>query len=200
MSGARLRVGLGLTLAGLAAGCGASPLAAVAVSPVPSGNPAVAGACARLLDALPEKVDDLRRRQVDPPGAGAAWGKDVVVVLRCGVAKPKALTLTSQLAGVNDVDWFPEQRDGARVFTTVGRVANVEITIPAAHEPQPGPLVDVAAAMTSTNPMLESQAVVISGASRDWSASVTRPEAAKIQRRPRLRARAVRRRRSTSSG
>lgn len=141
-------------LAGVAAtaGCDSSQLPSVAVSPAPAEKPAVVAACARLLDALPPNVDDLRRRAVDPPSAGAAWGKDVVVVLRCGVAKPKALTRTSQLAGVNDIDWFGEQRDGARVFTTVGRVANVEVVIPAAHEPQVGPLVDVADAMARSNP------------------------------------------------
>ncbi|MGQ0467220.1 MAG: DUF3515 domain-containing protein [Sporichthyaceae bacterium] len=150
----RLRNATALAGAAALAGCGSADLPAVAVSPPPIAKPAVAAACLRLLEALPEKVDDLARRGVDSPATSAAWGKDVVVVLRCGVGTPKGLTRTSQLAGANDVDWFPEQLQGARRFTTVGRVVNVELVIPEAHEPQVGPLVDVAAAVTSANPLV----------------------------------------------
>ncbi len=38
------------------------------------------------------------------------------------------------------------------MFTTTGRVANVELTVPLAHEPAVGPLVDVAAAVTAQVP------------------------------------------------
>ncbi|MGQ0844529.1 MAG: DUF3515 family protein [Sporichthyaceae bacterium] len=134
------------------AGCGGP--GTLAVSAVPSPAPAVAAVCARLVAALPEKVDDLNRRSVSPPANVAAWGTDVVVVLRCGVGQPKALTQTSQLTSVNEVDWFPEERPDALVFTTVGRGANVELTIPRAHDPQIGPVVDVAAAMQRANPSL----------------------------------------------
>ena len=84
--------------------------------------------------------------------AAAAWGSDPVVVLRCGVAKPSGLQPTSFLDTINEVDWFVVERPDARVFTTVGRTANVELTIPRAHEPAVGPLVDVAAAIEANNP------------------------------------------------
>jgi hypothetical protein len=110
--------------------------------------------CTRLVDALPDRVDDLKRRTVDPPANVAAWGTDVVVVLRCGVDRPKALTQTSQLTSVNEVDWFPEERPDAFIFTTIGRGANVELTIPRTHDPQIGPVVDVAEAMQRANPTI----------------------------------------------
>ncbi len=139
----------------LLVGCGGGAPGPVTVSPAPSAKAAVAAVCARLLPALPDKVDKAERRPVNPAGAAAAaWGADPVVVLRCGVAEPRELTRTSDLTGVNDVAWFLVERPGTRVFTTVGRVANVEVSIPLEYEPAPGPLVDVAAAMKATNPEL----------------------------------------------
>jgi hypothetical protein len=124
------------------------------IGPAPSAK--AAAVCARLVPALPTKVDDLSWRPVKPAGvAAAAWGKDQVVVLRCGVPTPGGLTATSFLNTVNEVDWFMVEQPDARLFTTVGRVANVELTIPVAHDPAVGPLVDVAAAIDATDPRLE---------------------------------------------
>jgi hypothetical protein len=75
--------------------------------------------------------------------------------MRCGVERPKALKATSQLNTVNGIDWLVEERDGGHVFTTVARAAYVEVTVPAAHDPQVGPLVDLAPAMLFVPPRPE---------------------------------------------
>jgi hypothetical protein len=123
------------------------------VSPVPSAVPAVRDICRRLVAALPSKVDDLHRRRVSPDDATtAAWG-DPPVLLRCGVARPTGITMTSMLAGVNGIYWFIDQRDpDVRVWTTTQLRANVEVRIPTEHDPPQGPLVDIAAAITATDP------------------------------------------------
>jgi hypothetical protein len=103
--------------------------------------------CDSMAHALPKEVDGQKRRDTTPSSTRtAAWG-DPPVVLRCGVARPKALKRTSQLNTVNGVDWLVEDRDGGHVFTSVNRAVYVEITVPAGHDPQVGPLVDVAPAM-----------------------------------------------------
>lgn len=146
-----------LAVAGSLTACGSSGPPALTVSaPTPAPRKAVAAVCAALLPALPEKVDDVPRRRVQPDGVpAAAWGEDPTVVLRCGVPVPREFTQTSTLTGVNEVDWFLVERPDALVFTTIGRRANVEITVPRAYEPAVGPLVDVAEAMRATNPTVE---------------------------------------------
>jgi hypothetical protein len=145
-----------LAVAGSLTGCGNSGPPALTVSaPTPAPTKDVAAVCAALLPALPTKVDDLSRRPVQPDAFAAAWGENPTVVLRCGVPVPREFTRTSTLTGVNEVDWFLVEQADALVFTTIGRRANVEITIPRAHEPTVGPLVDVADAMRTTNPTLE---------------------------------------------
>jgi uncharacterized protein DUF3515 len=132
------------------AGCG-SP-AAFPVAPVASAAPAVQDICRRLVAALPNKVDDLHRRRTSPDeGTTAAWG-DPTVLLRCGVGKPAGLTSTSQLTAVNDVDWFLDEQPDVRIWTTFGRRANVELRVPSKHDPAVGPVVDIATAVTATDP------------------------------------------------
>jgi hypothetical protein len=41
-----------------------------------------------------------------------------------------------------------------RIWTAVGRRANVEMRIPKQHDPPQGPLVDIAAAITAHDPKL----------------------------------------------
>jgi hypothetical protein len=107
-----------------------------------------------LAQTLPEKLDGLRRRPVRPAISVVAAWCDQAVVLRCGVPRPAGLTTTSQLFVVNDVDWFSEQSPGRQVFTAVGRVAEVEVSIPKEHDPLVGPLVDLAPAITAADPKL----------------------------------------------
>ena len=111
--------------------------------------------CDRVEQALPEKVDDSDRRDTTPRTARtAAWG-DPAVILRCGVERPKGLTSTAQLNTVNGIDWLVETRAGGHVFTTVGRAAYIEVVVPAEHDPQVGPLVDLAPAMQLVPPRPE---------------------------------------------
>ncbi len=120
---------------------------------VPAPPPAdIARACAALHDALPGELDGQGRRRVttDSPLV-AAWG-DPPIVLRCGVPVPAAYQPTGQVITVNGVDWFPEQLTRGYVFTTVGRVANVEVTVPDAYAPEADPLVDLAGAVATRVP------------------------------------------------
>jgi hypothetical protein len=97
-------------------------------------------------------VDDLHRRPTEPTATTvAAWGNPPVV-LRCGVGMPVGMTVTSQLSGVNEVDWYVEEQSTQRIWTTFARAANVEVAIPKSHDPAVGPIVDLAAAIKATDP------------------------------------------------
>ena len=145
--GRRLLAG-GLALAALlTAGCSRT----VAVpDPRPSG--AAAGVCAALMADLPTTVLDQRRRRVEPGGNGAAWGKPAIV-LRCGVPAPPGLTSSSECLEVNRVGWFAEEAQGGMIFTTIGRPAFVELSVPERYAPESGALVDLAATVTAHDPV-----------------------------------------------
>ncbi len=157
-------VSAALVAAVVASGCSGG-LGAVEVSgpsPAPSGP--VRSLCADLIGTVPKTVaDDLAAREVTPSGAlAAAWG-DPPVVLRCGVAKPQALVATSACFEVNGVGWLATQ-DGREVsgnqpvegtlrFTTIGRAAYVEVTVPPLDNHQPAdPLPALAASIRQTIP------------------------------------------------
>jgi hypothetical protein len=76
------------------------------------------------------------------------------VVLRCGVARPAALSPTSQLIVVNRVAWLPEDRPQWYVFTTVGRTAYVELLVPRSvpRQDSTAALPGLAAAVSSSVP------------------------------------------------
>jgi hypothetical protein len=72
-----------------------------------------------------------------------AWG-DPAVVLRCGVARPAALTPGSGaefiLGGNRSGPFYDVQRSGdANVWTTVDRAAYISITVPAKYAADPLP-------------------------------------------------------------
>lgn len=109
-------------------------------------------ACTALDPALPAVLDGHKSRRTEPESALTAAWDDPAIVLRCGVGTPGELRPTSQLYTVNDVDWFPvESEDGWR-FTTVGRVANIEVLVPNRYQPAVNPLVDLAAPILATIP------------------------------------------------
>jgi len=109
-------------------------------------------ACQELLDAVPDTVMDQPRRDVSPHDAlAAAWG-DPAVVLRCGVDKPAAMTPDAQLVEVDGVTWLPEPLSAGYLFTTYGRTAYVEVSVPDDYAPEGRALVDLAAAVTRTVP------------------------------------------------
>jgi len=95
--------------------------------------------------ALPGRVDGQTRVDRTPESLlTAAWG-DPAIVVRCGVATPEALQPTSQLVTVDGIDWLPENLASGYRFTTVGRLANVEVTVPDHYAPEADALVDLAA-------------------------------------------------------
>jgi hypothetical protein len=137
----------------LLAGCGGGP---VDVTP-PTPDTEVQAQCRTLLDALPAEVDGQESRDISPADAlAAAWG-DPPIELRCGVPKPDALTPTSFCLEVDGVGWLPtvdgqeddmtSPPDATAVFTTIGRTAYVEVSVPPEWSPQPDVLPEMAHAV-----------------------------------------------------
>jgi hypothetical protein len=132
----------------LFAGCARS----VAVDP-PTPDDSVAAACAGFVGALPDALDTAgQRRSVDPESQLTAAYGDPPVAIRCGVSTPTNLTPTSQLVTVDGIDWLPEELTGGWLMTTVGHVANVEITVPTALGPAPSVAADLAGTISATLP------------------------------------------------
>jgi len=144
-----------LTLAGLGSCVAVLALTScsdeVAVDPpTPPSN--VASICLRLSRELPDQVHGQPGRTTRPSSdLTAAWGSPAIV-LRCGVDQPAAYQPTSQLVTVNGVNWFPKELDTGYVFTTWGREANVEVTVPDEYAPEVNPLVDLAQAVKRSDP------------------------------------------------
>lgn len=119
---------------------------------VPTPDPDTASVCTELVRDLPDTVADQDARSTEPADAlTAAWG-DPAIVLRCGVPDPAALEPTSQVFSVDGVEWFPEELTAGYVFTTYGRTANVEVTVPDDYSPEAGPLTDLADAVQQNVP------------------------------------------------
>jgi hypothetical protein len=139
----------------LLTGCGGGPVDVA----VPAMEPDQVATCAALVAALPDTVDDLPRREVEPADApAAAWG-DPAIVLRCGVPVPDGFTDTSMCLETDGVGWFvpDEQLDGTAetvTMTTIGRDVNVEVTLPEGRLPAYA-MVDLAPAVKRTTELLD---------------------------------------------
>ncbi|GAA4207562.1 DUF3515 domain-containing protein [Microbispora amethystogenes] len=108
--------------------------------PAPAGE--AAAACRRLGPALPGTLDGLGRAESEPPSPYVAvWG-DGQIALRCGVPRPAEMEPTAEVVDVNGVGWFQDPRLPT-LFTSVNRVAYVEVTIAKSHQPA-AVLVDLA--------------------------------------------------------
>ncbi|HEX6246248.1 MAG TPA: DUF3515 domain-containing protein [Nocardioidaceae bacterium] len=111
--------------------------------------------CRRLVQALPDSVDDAERVEVDPPEAPAgAWG-DPPIVLRCGVPMPEDFDDYATCHETNGIGWFipDEQMSGEATeitMTTIGRDVNVEVTLPPEHWPPANAMVDLSEAIDAT--------------------------------------------------
>jgi hypothetical protein len=126
--------------------------AVAVVVPQPAGTAATA--CDDLHRTLPGTVAGQGHRAVTPESTRtAAWGGDAIV-LRCGVGTPAALQPTSELTTIDGVDWLQEPADGASRWTTVGRVAYVEVTVPDSYDPPSDALVDLGPAIRAADPEL----------------------------------------------
>ena len=133
-------------------GCGTG---AVEVDP-PAVDGTTAERCAALVDALPDRVADLERRELEPADAvAAAWG-DPPVVLTCGDEPPEGFDRLATCTTVNDVDWYipAEQVEvddpGDVTMTTVNREAFVQVRLPEEHWPPATTMADLSEAVTST--------------------------------------------------
>jgi hypothetical protein len=148
--GAPLVAGPLLLTLGAAAGCG-TPALRIA-PPNPSNNVAVA--CARLVDHLPNQLENLNSRLVTPRSPLVhAWGDRHPVVLRCGVPTPAGYDPQSvSTAAVNGVSWFQQVHPDRVVWTAVRKSANVELTVPTSYDAQGGFLVDIGAAVAAAVP------------------------------------------------
>lgn len=130
---------------------------AVGVEPAPRGYDQL---CSQVYTALPDSIADLQRRETTAQGA-AAWsgvptgssdGREVTVVLRCGVDQLSALDTAGGCQAVEgdgaSVDWIPvDDGDGRTTWTTYGREPAVELQMPAD------------ASVTSTAPQAVAKAV-----------------------------------------
>ncbi|MEU2926521.1 DUF3515 domain-containing protein [Streptomyces sp. NPDC007251] len=126
------------------AGCSSADDSATVA--VPSPDARTAAVCRDLHRVLPQKLDGRRRDDPTPRSAyTAGWGNPAII-LRCGVVRPPKM-IDPKVAeggdpdaiagGVNGVDWLMEkQGDGTWRFTTAGRVAYVQISLPAGMSAQ----------------------------------------------------------------
>lgn len=98
----------------------------------PTPDAAAARICDALLDAVPDSVAGLERRETEPASRfTTAWG-DPAVVLRCGVVRPEEMNNPrAPGARLGGVDWMLEDpRDGRYRCTTALRKVYVEVAIP----------------------------------------------------------------------
>ncbi|MGP4002017.1 DUF3515 domain-containing protein [Streptomyces sp. 8N706] len=143
----------------LIAAAGCSFTDGTGARPVPTPSAAAAGMCRALQGQLPRTVDGLDRSSTGPESDFAAdWG-DPAVQLRCGVSRPEVLTPgsehynpTADAVEVNGVTWLLEKQDDGYRFTTTGRKAFVELTVPGKYAPEVDPLTDLASAVKKTVP------------------------------------------------
>lgn len=130
-----------ILLAAVLVGC-AQPVVRV-TPPEPEG--AAADTCRALDTAWPDAVFGFERRSTEPVSPFvAAWGDDALIVARCGVPRPTALTPASEIFEVNGVDWFVETYERGTVFTTVGRVVDLQVRVPLALRPEARVLTELA--------------------------------------------------------
>jgi hypothetical protein len=121
----------------------------------PAPTAGTAALCRRLVAAIPDKVDDQSARDVRPDSPyTAAWG-DPAITLACGVAQPAGLNAASQCFEVNGVGWYVQDRSDSYRFTTIGRKAYVEVTVPRHYGPQPAnALIDLARPVSDHIPVV----------------------------------------------
>ncbi len=112
-------------------------------------------ACAQLLEALPERLAGLDRRETSPPGAPArAWG-DPAVVVECGTPASEEFDGLSTCQEVDGVEWFvPEEQIADQsadvVMSTIGFAPTVTVRVPAERRPPMDVFVELAPAIRTS--------------------------------------------------
>ncbi|MFC9925178.1 DUF3515 domain-containing protein [Streptomyces sp. NPDC127190] len=132
---------------------------------VPRPDAKTAPVCRELHRVLPQQLDGRSRNDPGPRSAyTAGWGNPAII-LRCGVVRPPKM-IDPKVAeggdpdaiagGVDGVDWLMEkQSDGTWRFTTAGRVAYVQVSLPqgmSAQQEGTGVLTDLAPAVKKAIP------------------------------------------------
>ena len=113
----------------------------------------MAAACAAFTAALPAELSTAGdRREVTPESDLTAAYGDPPVGVRCGVPEPTALEPTSTLVTVDGIDWLPEELTDGWRLTSIGRIANVEVTVPTEQGPAPSVAADLAPTISATLP------------------------------------------------
>ncbi|MFC8094072.1 DUF3515 domain-containing protein [Streptomyces sp. NPDC057301] len=142
-----------------AAGCSSADGSASAAVPSPGAK--ARQLCRNLDKVLPAKVDGESREDPSPASAlTASWG-DSAIILRCGVPQPPKMVdpkvaegrdPDAVAGGVEDVRWLMEKQDGGGYrFTTAGRLAYVEVTVPEGRDSS-SVLIDLAPAIKKAIP------------------------------------------------
>ena len=74
--------------------------------------------------------------------------------MRCGVPKPSTSTPGADLVEVNGIDWTLDETPAAYVFTTYGRTAYVQVSVPTStpRTRATASLVDLASAVRTADP------------------------------------------------
>ncbi len=120
---------------------------------IPHPTAEAATACKQLTKQLPETLAGRSRRPTTPASDFVrAWG-DPALVLFCGVGRPAGLTPTAELTTVNEVDWLPVEDEREWRFTTVGRIAYVEVLAPKSDGAPTDPLVELAELIKDADPL-----------------------------------------------
>lgn len=137
----------GILLVTLAACSGPAQISA------PSPSPQTRDRCKAMVSALPKKNDGHSRRDTKPESSlTTAWGNPAIT-LACGVSKPAGMKPDSKCWQVNGVGWYADKRSDDYRFTTIGRKAHVQVTVPNKQSPQADALVDLASAIKKHNPV-----------------------------------------------
>lgn len=141
---------LGLALVGVVALVGCARPVEV---PPPTPEARTAEVCRAFTEELPADLPTVgERREATPDSPFTAAYGDPPVAVRCGVAEPTSLSPTSLLVTIDDLDWLPEQLTAGWRMTSVGRAANVEITVPVEQGPAPAVASDLGPVVVATIP------------------------------------------------
>ncbi|WP_246486473.1 DUF3515 domain-containing protein [Kribbella qitaiheensis] len=135
----------------LMAGCGPDPVKIA----VPEPAPEVAQVCTGLIQAMPAKVLDGKRRKTEPSSALTTAYGDPPIEVTCGVTPPAGMAeAQSQCFEVNGVGWFAKEVTNGVIFTTIGREVYLEVAVPAKYTPEANALTDVSDAVKAHNTLI----------------------------------------------
>lgn len=110
--------------------------------------PEVAAACTQLIQAMPAKVLDQKKRKTSPESSLTTAYGDPPIEVTCGVAPPAGMAeAQSQCFQVNGVGWFAKQVQNGYIFTTIGRELYLEMAVPSKYSPEANALTDVSDAI-----------------------------------------------------